>query len=267
MIEPDWNQLWQQARRAKSWKSKKKADWDQRATAFRKRNADSAFAKLFIKKMRPQAHWSVLDVGCGPGTLAIPLAPQVARITALDFSQAMLNQLTQRQQRHHISTITPVQASWQDDWQQLAIPPHDVCLAARSLAVDDLRAALEKLCAWATKKVFIADRVGAGPFDPDLFAALGRPFEPGPDFIYTVNILFQMGIHPHLDYLEFDQQRSFATRADARQGWSWMIDKIQPDEEMALDTYLDERLTTNEDGTVTFTRRQPARWAFISWDM
>ena len=264
MTEPDWNQLWQQARRAKSWKSKKKGDWDRRAADFRKRNADSAFAQLFIEKMRPQAHWSVLDVGCGPGTLAIPLADQVAEVTALDFSQAMLDQLSKQQQRRKITNITTIHASWQDEWQH--IPRHHVCIAARSLAVDDLRQALEKLCAWATEKVFIADRVGAGPFDPDLFAALGRSFEPGPDFIYTVNILFQMGIQPSLDYLEFDQQRVFANREEALAGCSWMIDDIKKEELAGLYRYLDERLTHNSDGTVTFRRRQPVKWAFISWN-
>ncbi len=264
---PDWNLLWQQARKKKSWKAKKKKDWDARASTFAKRNADSNFAKLFIAKLQPKPHWSVLDMGCGPGTLAIPLAKQVKTLTAIDFSQAMLDQMGHHQQKAGITNIRPVRASWLDDWQQLSIKPHDICIAARSLAVDDLRGALQKLCSWSRHKVIIADRVGAGPFDAELFAALGRPFDPGPDFIYTVNILFQMGIQPKIDYLEFDQQRLFASREDAVQGCSWMIDTIQPAEASALARYVDQRLTSNKDGSVTFQRSTPVKWAFISWDV
>ena len=263
---PDWNELWQQARKRKSWRPKKKKDWDQRAATFAKRNADSQFAQLFLEQMQPQPHWRVLDVGCGPGTLALPLAPQVNHISAIDFSQAMLQELAKRQQQQGINNISSYHASWDDDWQQLGLQRHHVAIAARSLAVDDLRKALQKLGSWASHKVFIADRVGPGPFDPELFAALGRPFEPGPDYIYTVNILFQLGIQPHINYLEFDQERTYASREEAVAGCSWMLDEVKEGEEPALERYVDDRSTNNPDGTITVRRSKPVKWALIDWD-
>ncbi|MEN8140569.1 MAG: class I SAM-dependent methyltransferase [Thermodesulfobacteriota bacterium] len=262
---PDWNLLYQQARRRKSWRRKKKGDWNRRAADFAKRTADSDFARLFIERMAPEPHWRVLDVGCGPGTLALPLAPLVKEVTALDFSPAMLEQLADRQQAAGISNIHGQLRSWDDEWQE--IPPHDVCIAARSLAVTDLRAALVKLAAWSRHKVFIADRVGAGPFDPELFASLGRDFEPGPDYIYTVNILFQLGIRPTIDYLEFDQQRTYADRNTALAACRWMVEDLDRAEELRLAAYVDERLTSNQDGTVSFSRNAPVTWAFISWEV
>ena len=263
----DWNELWLVEQKKKSYKRKKKKDWNKRAASFAKRTADSDFSTLFIEKMNPDPAWSVLDIGCGPGTLAIPLAQGGVHVTALDSSDGMLEQLRMRQQKEDITSITPVHASWTDSWQDIGLVRHDVTIAARSLAVTNLRAGLEKLQRYATKKVFIADRVGAGPFDPDLFLAIGRDFDPGPDFIFTVNILFQMGITPRVDYLEFDQKRIHKDFQDAFEAVSWMIDDLTAAEEKKLSGYVRERLSDNDDGTVVFKRRNPVKWAFISWDV
>ncbi len=263
----DWNELWLFEQKKKSYRRKKKKDWNRRAASFAKRSADSDFSRLFIEAMKPEPGWSVLDVGCGPGTLAVPLAELGLAVTALDSSEAMLEQLQFRDIKLGSAPITPVHASWTDSWRGLSLKKHDVAIAARSLAVTDLKAGLEKLNRWALKKVFIADRVGPGPFDPDLFAAIGRDFQPGPDFVFTVNILLQMGITPRLDYLVFDQQRTYDTAEDVHGAVSWMIDDLTDAEDEKLSVYVRERLTESEDGTVIFTRRTPVKWAFISWDV
>ncbi|MCJ7601117.1 MAG: class I SAM-dependent methyltransferase, partial [Desulfobulbaceae bacterium] len=82
----DWNRLWQEARLQKSWKKKGEKDWDNRAAGFAKRNIDSSYADRFLQLVQPEPHWRVLDIGCGPGTLALPLAAQVKSVTAIDFS-------------------------------------------------------------------------------------------------------------------------------------------------------------------------------------
>ena len=118
---------------------------------------------------------------------------------------------------------------------------------------------------WATRKIFITDRVGSGPFDPDLFSALGREFEPGPDYIFTVNILYQMGIYPHVDYIELEQSKTFTSREEAIASCRWMFDELNPREEENLAAFVDERLHKDERG-FTLQRQTPVKWAFISWD-
>jgi SAM-dependent methyltransferase len=208
----------------------------------------------------------LLDVGCGPGTLALPLAERVAHVTAVDFSPAMLSELQSRAGQKGIANIQPVEASWTDDWDMLSIPCHDVAISSRSLAVQDLQAALLKLNKYAKKKVFIADKVGSGPFDPDLFVSLGRPFDSGPDYIITVNLLYQMGIHAKIDYIELEQSKVFASREEAVDASRWMLEGLTLDEEQKLEAYVDERLCRTEDGHWLFRRRTPVKWAFISWD-
>ena len=261
----DWNELWQEARRQKSWKKKKRQDWDNRAAGFAKRNIDSEYAEIFLQLSKPEPHWRVLDIGCGPGTLALPLAARVKSVTAIDFSAAMLQELEKRAAAQGITNITAIQASWTDDWRQLAIPVHEVVISSRSLSVFDLRGALEKMNSWATEKVFIADRVGSGPFDPDLFAAVGRPFDPGPDYIFTVNLLYQLGIHPKIDYIELERTKTYASRDEALESCRWMFDDLDPAEEERLAAYVDERLVRQEAGLYTLRRNTQVKWALLSW--
>jgi len=262
----DWNRLWQEARLRKSWKKKGEKDWDNRAAGFAKRNIDSSYADRFLQLVQPEPHWRVLDIGCGPGTLALPLAAKVKSVTAIDFSPAMLHELEKRAAQQGITNIATIQASWTDDWRKLGIPVHEVVISSRSLSVADLKSALEKMNTWATEKVFIADRVGGGPFDPDLFAAVGRPFDPGPDYIFTVNLLYQMGIHPKIDYIELDRTKTFATRDDAIESCRWMFDDLSLADEVRLAAYVDERLERNEAGTYNLRRSTRVKWALLSWE-
>lgn len=183
----DFNGLWQEARLQKSWSGKSRADWNTKARAFAKRTSHSEYADIFVDRMRPAPEWTVLDVGSGPGTLALPLARQVRKVTAMDYSSQMLAILKQQADNEKLFNIEAVEAAWDDNWQEIGIIPHDAVIASRSLTVDDLAAALVKMNQWARKAVFVTDRVGATPFDPEAFAAVGREFSPGPDYIYTVN--------------------------------------------------------------------------------
>ena len=262
----DWNQMWQEARQGKSWRGRQKGDWDKRAPSFAKRNMQSVYAEQFLGLLQPDPNWTALDFGAGPGTLAIPLAKMVRKVTAADFSTAMLDILTGEAAAADINNIRTVQAAWEDDWQQLGIEPHDLVIASRSMSVDNLQSALTKLNGWATKRVVISDRVGTGPFDPDLFVAVGRPFEPGPDYIYTVNLLYQMGIQAKVEFIDLKQRRVFKNRAEALDSCLWMLDKVSQDEEQGLNRYVDERLETMPDGTMILSRQTPIRWAVISWN-
>ena len=261
----DWDTMWLESRAHKSWKKKKSSDWDQRAAGFAERNLDSPFVAQFMAHLQTEPDWSVLDVGCGPGTLAIPLASQVRQVTALDYSAAMLSELDKRAKAAGLQNITTIQASWTDDWQALKIPRHEVAIASRSLSVDDLKGALRKLNAWASKAVYVVDRVGAGPFDPDLFAAIGRDFEPGPDYIFTLNILYTLGIQAQVDFLTLDSTRTYSSREEALQSYRWMVDDLTGVEEERLTAYVDARLSQTVDGSWQLARQTPPRWALIWW--
>jgi len=261
----DWNRLWQNARQDKSWKSKTAGDWDRRAASFAQRTAGSVYADTFIDLLQPSSSWSVLDVGSGPGTIAIPLAKRVERITALDFSPAMLSILDQKAREEGITNITTCNLSWNDDWQRHGIVPHDVVLASRSLSVPDLRDALERLTRYAKKTAVVTDRVGHGPFDPDAFKAVGRVLDTGPDYIYTINLLYQMGIRAKVDFINLDNSSTHATLDEALESYTWMFHRLTAAEKKRLKKYVQSITTSAHNGTVALNRKDITTWAFISW--
>jgi len=262
----DWAELWQEAKKKKNWRRKGPADWDRKAASFARRTARSMYTEEFLRLMAPQPGWSVLDVGCGPGTLALPIAERTQRVTALDFSGAMLDILRQRVAERGLGNITTHKLAWQDNWQEHDIKPHDVAIASRSLAVPDLKAALERLCRFATCRICITDRVGHGPMDPDAFAALGRDLNSGPDFIYTVNLLYQMGFLPEVAYIRLEEYLSYPDFSGAMDSYTWMFRDLSKEEQAKLVSYVRSISTTADDGTVQVRRPHVPTWAFISWD-
>jgi SAM-dependent methyltransferase len=261
----DWATLYRLAREEKSWKSKSAAEWDKKAAGFAKRTRDSIYTDHFIRLLAPDPQWSVLDIGCGPGTLSLPLSPLVGRITAIDYSQGMLDVLAEKISEDNIKNITSHCLSWTDDWQQSDIGVHDVAIASRSLAVHDLGLALEKLNCYAVQRVCLTDRVGHGPFDPEAFAAIGRPLSTGPDYIYTINILYQMSIRAELEFIRLEEELCFPTLEDAVASYAWMFRDLNGQEKKLLAEYVASMVIVSNEQEVIIRRRHVPTWAFISW--
>lgn len=258
--------IWREGRKKRSCKSKGRKEWDRKAASFARRNCRSAYIDKLLPFIDVADDEKVLDVGCGPGTLALPLARRVKAVTALDFAPEMLAELGSAAAAEGLENITPVLAAWEDDWQALGLQAHDVAVASRSLAVDDLAGALAKLNEWARRKVVITDRVGHGPFDPDIFAAVGRTLAPGPDYIITVNMLYQMGITARVDFIPAELTEVFATRDEAVDSCLWMLEELRAGEQDGFARFLAERLAVQPDGTWRLARNHTPRWAVISWE-
>jgi hypothetical protein len=131
--------------------------------------------------------------------------------------------------------------------------------------VADLHSALQKLNEYAKGYVFIADRIAPTPFDPGAFAATGREFQSGPDYIFTINMLYSMGIHPSIDILQLEQDIVFADMEEALQNYGWMLKDLTATEMEALEKYLTSRIIHTSGKQITIRRQHPPRWALIWW--
>jgi hypothetical protein len=178
----------------------------------------------------------------------------------------MLDILNQRAGEQNLDNITTCRLSWQDDWQAHGIEPHDVAIASRSLAVPDLKAALTRLCGYAVHKICITDRVGHGPMDPDAFDAVGRELNSGPDYIYTVNLLYQMGYLPEVSYIRLEEQLDYADFDEALASYTWMFRDLTEEENKRLTAYVRSVAEVAADGSVRIRRRCVPVWAYISWN-
>jgi len=263
--EIDWNLLWKNARNRKSWRGKTVEDWDKNAQSFADRNADSPFASMVISHLSLDASMTVLDIGSGPGTLALPLAECVASVTAMDYSSQMIAILADQALQRNLANIRTVQASWEDDWDSLGIGSYDLVIASRSLGVDDLSGALKKINDHAKGSVCITDRIAPTPFDPGAFMAIGRPFDSGPDYIYTLNILYCMGIQPTIDILELERDLIFPDLERALEVYTWMFKDLSRKEDGKLRDYVSSRIIPSDKTQIVIRREFPPRWAMLQW--
>ena len=262
--EIDWNAAWTRAREERP-RKRDASFWNKRAPSFSKHASESDYEKHFLEIMQPQPTWSVLDVGCGSGTLAVPLACRIASVAALDFSWDMLGILLQRCQDGGLKNVTTIHGSWEDDWNKLGIETYDVVIASRSIVVEDLHAALTKLNQAARQRVYISAMVGDGPNDRRIYDAVGRPLKRGPDYIYVYNLLYQMGIFATISFITSSEWKSYASIDEAMEGMRWMLEELSVEEEKRLRSYLTAELIPHQDEW-----RLPApkvvRWAVISWE-
>jgi len=261
----NFQQLWQNARKSRSWSSKSSGDWNKKATSFAARNKTSPFIDLVIDKLPLTKDHTVLDIGCGPGTLALPIAERVAGVTALDYSATMLSTLSGFADERKLTNIQTVEAAWEDDWQNAGINPHDITLASRSLNVEFLQAALQKADHYAKKYVFLIERISPTYFEPAVFEAIGRPFDSGPDYIYTVNILYQLGIHANVEILQLNKATRYSSLDDILDSFRWMLKELSDQEDRLLQNYIQNHATFHSDGTLSLERNHPLTWALIWW--
>lgn len=261
----DWTELRATVLDKKGWRNKGPQEWDVKAASFAARNKSGAYIDLFLGLLPLEPNISVLDIGSGPGTLAIPIAGKVRSVTAIDFSKGMLEVLEDLALAEKISNIKTIHCAWEDDWQARGIRPHDIAIASRAMGIFDLKGALKKIDAYATRYVFLSDSIGETPFDVAAFAAVGRPFTAGPDYIYTINMLYSMGIHPNISVLTLDQEMTFSSMAEAVKSYSWMFNDITADETAALENYLRDQIVKSETNQLTIRRKAPPRWAVIWW--
>ena len=124
--------------------------WVERAEVQEARNIE--VAELVLREAQARPGEEVLDVGCGPGATAIPLAAAVGpsgHVTGVDISEPMLGLLRQRIAERGIGNLIPLLA----DAQTHAFPPASFDLVTSRFGVmffADPFAAFRNLCA-ATK--------------------------------------------------------------------------------------------------------------------
>ena len=238
-------------------REKEPGDWDGRAKTMSEGIFTGAYAEEFVKRLDLSGCATLLDVGCGPGTIALTVAHRLERVYGLDYSPGMLDAFVENARQRGISNATPILRAWEDDWTD--VPECDVVVASRSTQVADLAVALDKLHGHARRRVYLTHLVGGRFVDAEILEVLGRTDEPLPDYLYVVGVLHQRGIHPRLDYLEGENRlRRCRDFADCLRKVTWSLGELTPAEVERLRSYYERHADR--------LGRTPRRWALVSWE-
>lgn len=257
----DFAALYRRQARASSFQTRSAADWDRRAAPRSRHEKGSDYARKFMARLDLKDVDTVLDIGCGSGNLALPLARRVRRVHALDFSPEMLRLLRAQARAEGVRNITTHRRAWADDWS--GIPRADLAICSRAMAVADLQAALAKMTAHARKRCYLTLHAGHSFLSADVYRVLRRPVIPRPNYIYAVNILYQMGYHARVDFLHTTGGLAYDSVGEFIDGIRWRLGCLSRPEEKRLRAYF-LALPRGADGRTVY--RHDFEWALLSWE-
>ena len=221
-----------------------------------------------IRAMNIQPTSLILDVGAGPGTLAIPLSRISAHVTAVEPSPGMLECLYENIREEHISNISIVPKNWEDvSITEDLTAPYDVVVASYSLGFPDLREGLLKMHEVSRSYVYIfwfADMMSPWQRNyTEIWEQLyGIPCPSGtkPNIIF--NLLQQMGIYANVEVTKEENVHRYASIDEAVRDQKEGLNLTTPEQESVLREYLTSKLQY-ENGK--YVNREMSHRAKIWW--
>lgn len=256
-----WSEFW-----ADKLSNKKDKDWDKAAPGFYRRTKKEDYNDALFDKLILNKDDTVLDVGCGEGSVTIPLAKRVKKVIGLDSSPKMLEYLEKRANDNDINNIEcnlkPIEDISYDE-----IGDMDVVVCSRSLngiiPIEDVLAELNKI---ANKYVFITI---FGPenkkIEKDFDKELGIKTEDFPDYNYFFNILFNMGIYANIERFDLNNYREYSSIDEAMDNGKFRLDLYSDSEKEKLRDYLKRILTFDENSKKYYNVKDKADWILIWW--
>lgn len=145
----------------------------------------------------------VLDIGCGPGSLSLPLARAGAKVTGLDISAGMLARLRDAAEKEKLAVKTIECSWWNADLDELGLRgKFDLVIGSMTPAIKDPET-FEKMMACSKKHCFyIGSLPGTGaPVSQDLVKNISR--SPGPrrsamGMVFPFMYLYLKGFRPEV---------------------------------------------------------------------
>lgn len=122
----------------------------------------------------------ILDIGCGPGSLSLPLARAGAKVTGIDISSGMLARLREAAEKEDLPVKTIECSWWNADIDKLGLRgKFDLVIGSMTPAIKDAET-FERMMACSKKHCFyIGSLPGTGaPVTQDLLKNISR--SPGP---------------------------------------------------------------------------------------
>jgi len=249
----DWNQIWQemlQENLNSKGSSRCSTFWEtaERAADFLRSSREEGEERIqaMINSLDITGESRILDIGAGPGTLAIPLSSKVGHITAVEPAAPMAALLREENRRIGATNITVVEKHWEDVTSGDITAPYDLVIAAYSLGMPDLKGAIIKMQEVCCGKIYIFFSAGK-PFWEEMMVYLwphlhNTSYHPGPKVDIIWNLLYQMGIYADIRVSLLVQRNRYNSVNDAVDEYSPRMMITQQWQRELLTQYIKNRM-------------------------
>jgi hypothetical protein len=261
----DWNSVWiekqrrctESGRGRESWQT-----WEDEAAAreyldmTRSRPASSLRVCDIISLVKPD--WRVLDIGAGPGNIAVPLSASCAHVSAVEPARGMALVLGRQIEAAKITNIHVVNKKWDDVIPPVDLsPPYDLSFASFSLGMKDIRASIVKMMSVTSREIVIFWHAGLQSWDRhtmELWPLLhDREYYPCPQSDVLFNVLYSMGIYPDVKVIRSNTEIVYQSFEEALEQFARRYDAADNRQRGILSAYLERRLL-KKDGKIFLPR-------------
>ncbi len=260
--EIDWAYFWREKLEAKADRAK---DWNKEAPNFGKSAKKDDYHTILIERINVSADDTILDLGCGDGSISIPLAKRAKSVTGVDSAYRMLEILNEKAKKANVTNIKTIEK----DLSEISVEElgkYDIVLASRSLnGILNIRETIKTIDEIAEKYVYITL---FGPnnwkIEKDFYRSINKEYNEFPSHRYFFNILVDMGIYPNVENLNIGRKREYDSIEDAMESGKWRLDTLKDDEKKSLHIYLEDILEEDSKGKLS-NPNDKADWVLYWW--
>jgi SAM-dependent methyltransferase len=267
----DWNQVWmEQKRRHLGVRNYQGSDefWSNPRNiqrVYQRFPSRSLRVKKQIEGIEIQKGCKVLDIGAGPGTLAIPLAKMGCHVTVVEPSAAMREVMMRCQEREKVQDMQVLAMHW-EDVNPGDLEEYDLVIASFSLSMIDIGAAIDKMNRACRGSVYLYWFLTPPVWADVLFTLWPRIqgvpfyFEPTADVLYQV--LLQKKIYANFHPEKNIQSHIYQTLGDAVDDYAARMNCTDEGQRKIIRDYLRRKMAYGETG---FSIRGESWNAKICW--
>jgi ubiquinone/menaquinone biosynthesis C-methylase UbiE len=255
----DWNDVWiEQTKKHLECGNKTECAsiWEEKAAAKKfwkmSQRDGQKRARETIKSLSLTPNSKVLDIGAGPGSLAIPISEQVAHVTAVEPSTGMLEVLQENIAEFGCDNITCIKKLWEDiDVENDLDGPYDVIIASFSLGMPNIRKAIEDMQAVSSGYIYLywfAGETSWNLHSQKIWPRLhGREYCSMPKCNLLYNVLYDMGIYPNMSTFKLGRIERYTSIDEAVNDLSSHFSVSTEEHKAILAEYLGSTLEKDGD--------------------